>query len=128
MTTAAAAVTPFDRIGGAAAVRALVDRFYDAMEHDPAYARLRAIHADDLGPMRASLTGFLTGWMGGPRDWFSQGKCVMSAHAPFIIDQQLRDQWIDAMDVALAATDMDAELHDLLAGGFRRVANSMVRQ
>ncbi|MEK6541989.1 MAG: group II truncated hemoglobin [Pseudomonadota bacterium] len=119
--------TPFQRIGGADAVRALVMRFYDVMDGDPAFARLRSIHGDDLAPMRASLTGFLSGWMGGPRDWFGSGKCVMSAHTPFVIDANLRDQWLAAMRIALDEAVPDADLRALLDGGFERVADRMVR-
>lgn len=119
--------TPYQRIGGAGAVRALVARFYDVMDGDPDFARLRSIHADDLAPMRTSLAGFLSGWMGGPRDWFSSGKCVMSAHAPFAIDGDLRDQWLAAMRIALADVVPDADLRALLDGGFARVADRMVR-
>ena len=68
--------TPYDRIGGREVLRAIVNRFYDLMDEDPAYAGLRAMHAEDLAPMRQSLTGFLTGWSGGPRDWFAEGKWV----------------------------------------------------
>lgn len=119
--------TPYQRIGGGDAVHALVARFYDVMDDDPDFARLRAIHADDLAPMRVSLTGFLSGWMGGPRDWFGSGKCVMSAHAPFTIDADLRDQWLAAMRIALADAVPDADLRALLDGGFERVADRMVR-
>ena len=74
--------TPYDLIGGAPVIRRIVDRFYDLMDQDPAYAELRALHAPDLGPMRHSLSGFLNAWAGGPRDWFEEnpGKCMMSAH------------------------------------------------
>ena len=61
-----ATTTAYETIGGASAVRAFVDRFYDLMEGEPAYAALRALHAPDLGPMRESLAGFLTAWLGGP--------------------------------------------------------------
>lgn len=119
--------TPYQRIGGGDAVHALVTRFYDVMECDPAFARLRTMHADDLTPMRVSLTGFLSGWMGGPRDWFGSGKCVMSAHAPFVIDAALRDQWLAAMRIALADAVPDVDLRALLDGGFERIADRMVR-
>ncbi len=119
--------TPYQRIGGGDAVHALVDRFYDVMDGNPDFARLRAMHGDDLAPMRVSLTGFLSGWMGGPRDWFGSGKCVMSAHAPFTIDADLRDQWLAAMRIALADAVPDADLRALLDGGFERVADRMVR-
>ena len=60
--------TPFEAIGGASTVRLIVNRFYDLMDTDSAYAELREIHAPDLTPMRRSLAGFLDGWLGGPRD------------------------------------------------------------
>lgn len=92
--------TPYDRIGGRAEIAALVDRFYDLMDSDPAFAALRALHADDLTPMRASLTDFLMAWMGGPRDWFNArpGACIMSAHGRLPgIDRLTGEQWIDCM-------------------------------
>ncbi|QJQ33549.1 globin [Sphingomonas lacunae] len=105
----------------------MVDHFYDLMDGDPAYARLRAIHAADLSPMRDSLAGFLNGWMGGPRDWFGSGKCVMSAHSPFQIDGELRDQWLSAMRQAMDRVAMDDDLRQTLDEGFARVAAAMVR-
>lgn len=65
--------------------------------------------------------------IGGPRDWFSSGKCVMSAHAPFVIDGELRDQWLGTMRIALADVVPDDDLRALLDGGFERVAGRMVR-
>ncbi len=133
MTSSAAAEkpapkTPFDRIGGKEVVRTLVNRFYDLMEGDPAYAQLRALHAPDLVPMRESLTGFLTAWMGGPRDWFTErpGACVMSAHKPFAIDATLRDQWLDAM--RRAANDVladDGEFVAAMMDAFTGMAEGM---
>ena len=58
--------TAFDLVGGARLVRRVVDRFYDLMDADAEYAELRLLHAPDLSPMRDSLTGFLTAWLGGP--------------------------------------------------------------
>ena len=65
MTTSSAAenLTPFDLIGGEECVARFVNRFYDLMDSDPAYAGLRSLHAADLGPMRASLTDFLIAWL-----------------------------------------------------------------
>lgn len=96
--------TPFYQLGGHETMRAIVDRFYDLMDSDPAYAALRAMHAADLGPMRQSLAGFLAGWSGGPRDWFQNnpGKCMMSAHQSFAITPEVAAQWADAMQRAIA--------------------------
>ncbi len=106
MTTesTAAPTTPFERIGGEPVLRAIVDRFYDLMDSDPAYAALRAMHAADLAPMRTSLTSFLGGFTGGPRDWFDSGKCVMSLHRPMAISADLSAQWMDAMRRAVNET------------------------
>lgn len=98
--------TPFDKLGGHETFRAITTRFYDLMDEDPAFAELRAIHADDLAPMRASLPLFLAGWAGGPRDWFeaNPGRCMMSVHKPFTITQELGRQWAEAMKRAIAET------------------------
>jgi hemoglobin len=122
-----APATPYDRIGGGDAVRALVDRFYDAMDADPAYAELRALLGADLTPMRESLAGFLNGWLGGPRDWFGQGKCMMSAHARVPVTAKTAQQWGDAMGHALNGGDIDAELRAAIDTAFVRMAAGMTR-
>jgi hemoglobin len=120
--------TPYEMIGGAEAIHTIVNRFYDLVESDPAYAKLRAMHAPDLAPMRKSLAGFLTAWSGGPRDWFVQrpGACVMSAHARFPIDEAASDQWIDAMRRAV-----DEHLEPRFAASMMealgRMARAMIR-
>lgn len=121
------AETPFDWIGGQDCVAAVVDRFYDLMETDPAYAALRALHAPDLAPMRTSLTGFLCGWLGGPRDWFEArpGACVMSLHAPIKVDAQTAGQWTQAMARALADSGVDPELAGQINEAFARMSAGM---
>lgn len=128
MTKMSQPQTAFYLLGGEPAIRAIVDRFYDLMDSDPDYADLRAMHAPDLGMMRASLAGFLKGWTGGPRDWFEQnpGKCMMSAHKPFAISPDVAAQWADAMqraiaDVSPANTTLAKEMSDVLS----RMALSM---
>ncbi|MDE2405303.1 MAG: globin [Sphingomonadales bacterium] len=122
--------TPFYRLGGTPVMTAIVERFYDLMEQDPAYAELRAMHAPDLSMMRKSLVGFLTGWAGGPRDWFdaNPGKCMMSAHKPFVITPAVAGQWADAMQRAIADAGIaDAELSKAMAGVLTDMAKGMAR-
>ena len=57
--TPAPAVTPFQRLGGEPGVRRLVDRFYDLMDLEPAFAGLRALHPADLDGSRDKLFWFL---------------------------------------------------------------------
>lgn len=108
---AAAPPSPYDRLGGAPVVAAIANRFYDLVESDPAYAPLRAIHAADLQAVRHGLTRFLSGWLGGPRDWFDRGQCIMSIHRVFPVTPQLADQWADAMSRAIA---MQPQVDDVL--------------
>ena len=127
---AAESTGPFDLIGGHPAIQRIVERFYDLMDQDPAYAELRALHAPDLGPMRHSLSGFLNAWAGGPRDWFEEnpGKCMMSAHSGFRIDRQTGTQWAQAMRRAIADTQVaDREIANEMADVLDRMAMGMAR-
>lgn len=119
--------TPFELIGGAQPVRRLVERFYDLMEREPAFAALRAMHAADLAPMRDSLAGFLTGWLGGPRDWFAAhpGVCMMSAHRSLPITRETARQWIEAMGQALRDTAVEPGLARDIREAFGRMAANM---
>ena len=116
--------TPFEAIGDEAGVRALVDGFYDQMDRNPAFAALRAIHAEDLGPMREPLTDWLSGWMGGPAVYAQRhpGRpCIMSAHAPFRFDAALADQWLACMRLALAEAAMPQDWAGLTDAAFARM-------
>lgn len=120
--------TPFERLGGRDAIRRIVDRFYDLMEADPAYAELRSLHAADLAPMRHSLAGFLTAWTGGPRHWFEEnpGKCMMSAHSGIRMTARSATQWAEAMERAVADTaTQDAEIAELFAARLGQMAKAM---
>lgn len=122
--------TPFYRLGGQATMQAIADRFYDIMDTDPAYGELRAMHAADLAPMRASLPGFLAGWSGGPRDWAeaNPGRCMMSIHKPFAINPGVARQWADAMTRAIAdVAPADAQLAKAMAGVLSEMAMGLAR-
>lgn len=110
-------------------VRQIVDLFYDIME-EPAYARLRELHARDLTPMRKSLAGFLTAWMGGPGDWFKEhpGVCMMSAHKIVPIDGETAGQWEDAMRRAIALSPVQSELGPKLADALGGMAQKMINR
>ncbi|PIB94389.1 group II truncated hemoglobin [Caulobacter sp. FWC2] len=119
--------TAFDQIGGASRVDALVEAFYDFVETDPAYAGLRAMHARDMTTVRAALKGWLTGWLGGPRDWFAAnpGVCMMSMHRAMPIDTATAGQWTDAMGRALAQVEVDREMAAALHEVFGRMSANM---
>jgi len=122
--------TAFEAMGGHDTIRRVVNRFYDLMDSEPAYAELRAMHAPDLAPMRESLASFLAGWSGSPRDWFEQnpGKCMMSAHGGFAISQKTAAQWAEAMQRAIADCGPESrELGDALAKILSQLAMGMAR-
>ena len=125
---AAELLSPYEQLGARAAIDRVVGRFYDLMEQDPAYAELRAMHAADLAPMRASLAGFLSGWAGGPRDWFdaNPGKCMMSMHSGFTITRETAVQWVEAMERAFADCGLaDHPVARLMNERFRMMAGGM---
>ncbi len=121
--------TPFYRLGGYPVMQAIVDRFYDLMDSEPAFAELRAMHAPDLGKMREGLTGFLAGWAGGPRDWFeaNPGRCMMSVHKPFTINKAVAGQWADAMKQAIADAAPGNDLAKTMGSVLEEMALGMGR-
>lgn len=131
MTTSTAPTrTAYEALGGRPAIDRIVNRFYDLMDADPAYAELRAMHAPDLAPMRASLAAFLAGWSGGPRDWFeaNPGKCMMSAHSGFAIDVKTAGQWADAMERAIEDCGPDdRKVGEAMTQVLRHMAMGMAR-
>jgi hemoglobin len=119
--------TPFEWIGGEARVQALVERFYDLMELEPAYADLRAAHGDTLATARERLFWFLCGWLGGPQHYTERfGHPMLRArHLPFSIGVLERDQWLACMDQAMAETGVPDALRARLAASFGQTADWM---
>jgi hemoglobin len=117
----------FDALGGEAALRTLVDRFYDLMELEPAYAGIRALHPSTLDGSRDKLHWFLCGWTGGP-DLYVQRfghPRLRARHLPFAIGIAERDQWMACMGQAMAECGVDEALHERLAAVFFNTADWM---
>ena len=119
--------THFEWIGGEAKVKAMVERFYDLMDLEPAYAALRAAHGSELTKARQHLFWFLCGWLGGPQhytDRFGHPKLRLR-HMPFVIGIVERDQWLACMDQAMAETGVDGKLRQRLKESFFQTADWM---
>lgn len=127
MEQAEKTATAFDLVGGMDVVQTIVDRFYDLLDEQPAYAELRGLHAADLGPMRSSLAGFLAAWLGGPRDWFRDhpGVCMMSAHRGIAMSPAVGRQWGEAMSQAIAEAPLDPAFGAKLAAALSGLASDM---
>lgn len=122
-----APASPYDRIGGAERIRALVDRFYDLMDADPAYAGIRSLHPASLDGSREKLSMFLSGWLGGPPLYIERfgHPRLRARHLPFPIGASERDQWIACMARALDGAALDSDLRAHLDGAFFRTADHM---
>lgn len=117
----------FEWLGGELAVRGLVDRFYDLMELEPAYAELRAVHGLSLDSARDKLFWFLCGWLGGPGHYearFGHPR-LRARHMPFSIGIRERDQWLACMAQAMKEKDLPAELQQRLQASFFNTADWM---
>lgn len=119
--------TPFEWIGGEAKIGAMVERFYDLMDLEPAYAELRAAHGSELANARQRLTWFLTGWMGGPQHYTDRfGHPMLRArHMPFKVGIKERDQWLACMDQAMGETGVPDDLRARLMQSFFQTADWM---
>jgi hemoglobin len=123
-------VTPFEQLGGAERVRALVERFYDVMsEREPALARLHQCTPDgkvDRGS-RDRFALFLIGWLGGPQDYIEQHghPRLRMRHARVPVNIAMRDAWLRSMSAALDAEGVTGELRAFLEDRFAQVADFM---
>jgi len=128
--TTVPATTPYELIGGDAQVRALVDRFYDLMDLEPAYAELRAVHPSTLDGSRDKLYWFLSGWLGGPNHYIERfgHPRLRARHLPFKIGIRERDQWIACMLQAMQEQAVDPALAERLGESFFGTADWMRNQ
>ena len=119
--------TPYQLLGGDAKVRALVERFYDLMELEPAYAQLRSVHGSSLVSAREKLYLFLSGWLGGPALYTDRfGHPMLRArHLPFAIGATERDQWMACMIQAMEEVEVPQDLSQALAQAFFKTADWM---
>lgn len=121
------ALTPYDMLGQARGVRRLCERFYAIMDEDARVSTLRAMHADDLGPMTEKLASFLNAWLGGPRDYFARADapCMMSLHRKLPIGAEESGQWLYCMERALEECGASETVRAMIEPAFARMAEAM---
>ena len=120
----------FDVMGGADAVRQLVDRFYDLMDTAPEAVHVRALHATSLKVSREKLRLFMTGWLGGPQLYVEQygNPMLRMRHLPFAIGEVERDEWLWCMTRALDEQPMPDDLRAYLRQRLVALAEHMRNQ
>ena len=119
--------TPFEWIGGEEKVKALVERFYDLMDLEPAYQGIRSLHGPSLDNARDKLFWFLCGWSGGPNHFIERfgHPRLRARHLPFSIASKERDDWLRCMAQAMHELDMPQALQERLMHSFFQTADWM---
>jgi hemoglobin len=123
-------ITPYQRIGGEPAVRALVKRFYELMDTLPEAYGVRKLHPKDLAGSEEKLYLYLTGWLGGPQlyvEKFGHPR-LRARHLPFAIGGTERDQWLACMRQAMMEQIDDAPLRAALDKALTELADFMRNQ
>ena len=117
----------YELIGGDAALRLLVDRFYDLMDLEPEFKSLRAMHPAVLDGSRDKLYFFLSGWMGGPDLYTPRfGNAFLRArHLPFKIGSQERDEWLTCMLLSMRDLNYSEQTQDVLLNSLFGTADWM---
>jgi len=125
--------TPYARLGGEQAVKALVERFYDAMPRlSPELARLHRCDPDGqvCRESRDRFALFLMGWLGGPQEYMARHghPRLRMRHAHVLVDERMRDAWLACMKVALDEAGVNGMTRLFLDQRFAEVANFLRNQ
>ncbi|HEX9802940.1 MAG TPA: group II truncated hemoglobin [Gammaproteobacteria bacterium] len=120
----------YERIGGEAMIRKLVERFYELMDTLPEAQPIRRMHARDLRASKEKLFMFLSGWLGGPQLYMEKygHPRLRQRHLPFAVDSAARDQWMRCMVQAMADVGIEESLRKELEAAFRKTADFMRNQ
>ncbi|NUP09891.1 MAG: group II truncated hemoglobin [Polyangiaceae bacterium] len=117
--------TPYAMLGGSEKVRAIVERFYDAMEPD-----LAALHScDEEGRVsrvtRDRFALFFIGWLGGPQDYMERHghPRLRRRHAHVPVNEHMRDAWLRAMSRALDEERVEGHIRSFLDARLAEVAD-----
>lgn len=115
----------YERMGGAATLSALLDRFYDLVyEHE----RISRLFTGDKALIKHKQQLFLTQFLGGPAAYTeAYGHPRMRArHMPHPITQEDAMGWLECMAGAIKELPITEDLKDELFNRFPRTAFFMV--
>ncbi len=122
------ALSPYEKLGGEAAIHTLVQRFYALMDELPEAYTVRQLHPESLVGSANSLFEFLSGWFGGPALYIAKKghPRLRMRHAPYAVGQVVRDEWMLCMTQALTEQVVDVELRQQLIHNFAQMANHLI--
>ncbi|MBN8491176.1 MAG: group II truncated hemoglobin [Burkholderiales bacterium] len=122
--------TVYQRLGGEAGVRRLVQRFYALMDAMPEARGVRDMHPQDMARSEDSLFKFLSGWFGGPPLYMQERghPRLRMRHMPFGIGQGERDAWMQCMRQALQEQVDDEPLRRGIEHAFAEMATHLVNR
>ena len=120
--------TPFLRLGGEEAVKALAEAFYDAMDStEPALARLHVLEEDGKVSRgtRERFGLFLIGWLGGPQHYMERHghPRLRMRHGHVPVDTAMRDAWLRCMNRAMDARGITGNVRRFLEERFSQTAD-----
>ncbi|SFK79978.1 hemoglobin [Paenibacillus sp. 1_12] len=106
-------MSPYQAIGGEAAIRRLVEAFYPLVQAHPLLGPLFPVNIE---PVMEKQIMFLTQFFGGPSLYSDQyGHPMMRArHLPFEITPQRAEAWLGCMKLAMEQTGLEPELQSFM--------------
>lgn len=120
--------TPYEEIGGAEAVRALSEVFYDVIEEES--PTLRAMLPASTRNTRQKLAMYLSGWLGGPplyEEKWGHPRLRMR-HMPFSIGTDEAAEWMRCMRATMDKSGVSEPLRTFLDDRFAQLALHMRNQ
>jgi hemoglobin len=121
-------LTPYEQLGGEAALRRLVHRFYALMDELPEAHTVRLMHPESLAGSEESLFEFLSGWFGGPSLYIAKKghPRLRMRHAPYAVGTVVRDEWMLCMTQSLTEQVDDVDFRTRLVDTFSQMADHMI--
>jgi len=108
--------------------RDLVAAFYRRVPEDPVLGPMYPNR--DFAGAEERLRGFLIYRFGGPQNYIEERghPRLRMRHAPFVVNEQARDHWLQLMTAALEETEMPAEAKAMLSSFFRDTASFLINR
>jgi hemoglobin len=117
----------YGRLGGEPVIARLVSRLYDVMGELPEAEYIWKWHPAGMDEVKARVTSFLSGWLGGPNTYPElYGPPMMRRrHMGFPIGPKERDIWLKCARVALDETVSDVALREQFYAALAGMADHM---